>query len=249
MEFFNLKQPPGANKYPQYTTVYSKYTAVYSRVYGRILRYWSLEHTAVYPKSPKWGIFKHNIDHHNWQTRGIPQPTYACIVHYTFVPTCTCHIPLSPKTPFFTRILPGIPGMPRYAHHMDGCCSPGCTAACGGGCGVAPAPMAPAAVVGGAAGGGYPQPTGCMGKWVTLKYPCSSSNTKRKMQSQKNRNHQKKRTKRNKSLCLSMHFKLEAHLKCVVIARYFQLYIAISRVPALEDNSIARAIVVIARTQ
>ena len=117
MEFFNLKQPLGANKYPQYTAVYSKYTAVYSRVYGRILRYWSLEYTAVYPKSPKWGIFKHNIDHHNWQTRGIPQPTYACIVHYTFVPTCTCHISLSPKTPFFTRILPGIPGMPRYAHH------------------------------------------------------------------------------------------------------------------------------------
>ena len=82
------------------------------------MRYWSLEYTAVYPKSPKWGSFKHNIDHHNWQTRGIPQPTYACIVHYTFVPTCTCHIPLSPKTPFFTRILPGIPGMPGYAHHI-----------------------------------------------------------------------------------------------------------------------------------
>ena len=65
---------------------------------------------------------------------------------------------------------------------VDGCCSPGCTPACGGGCGVAPAPVAPAAVVGGAAGGGYPQPTGCMGKRVTLKYPCSSSNTKRKMQ-------------------------------------------------------------------
>ena len=94
---------------------------------------------------------------------------------------------------------------------VDGCCSPGCTAACGGGCGVAPAPVAPAAVVGGAAGGGYPQPMGCMGKRVTLKYPCSSSNTKRKMQYQKNRNHQKKRTKRNKS----MHSKLEAHLKCV----------------------------------
>ena len=118
MEFFNWKQPHGANKYPQYTAVYSKYTAVYSRVYGRILRYWSLEYTAVYPKSPKWGSFKHNIDHHNWQTRGIPQPTYACIVHYTFVPTCTCHIPLSPKAPFFTRILPGIPGMPGYAHHI-----------------------------------------------------------------------------------------------------------------------------------
>ena len=117
MEFFNLKQPRGADKYPQYTAVYSKYTAVYSRVYGRILRYWSLEYTAVYPESPKWGIFKHNIDHHNWQTRGIPQPTYACIVHYTFVPTCTCHIPLSPKTPFFARILPGILGMPGYAHH------------------------------------------------------------------------------------------------------------------------------------
>ena len=86
------------------------------------------------------------------------------------------------------------------------------------------------------------------GKMVTLKYPCSSSNTKRKMQLQKNRNHQKKRTKRNKSPCLSMHFQLEAHLKCVVIARYFQLYIAISRVPALE-NSIARAIVIIARTK
>ena len=36
-------------------------------------------------------------------------------------------------------------------------------------------------------------------------------------------------------------------MKCVVIARYFQLYIAISRVPALE-NSIARAIVIIVRT-
>ena len=119
MEFLNLKQPHGANKYPQYTAVYSEYTAVYSRVYGRGLRYWSLEYTAVYPKSPKWGSFKHNIDHHNWQTRGIPQPTYACIVHYTFVPTCTCHIPLSPKTPFFTRILPGIPGMPGYAHHIE----------------------------------------------------------------------------------------------------------------------------------
>ena len=45
-----------------------------------------------------------------------------------------------------------------------------------------------------------------------------------------------------------MHSKLEARLKCVVIARYFQLYIAISRVPALE-NSIAPAIVVIARTK
>ena len=65
---------------------------------------------------------------------------------------------------------------------VEGCCSPGCTAACGGGCGVAPALVAPAAVVGGAAGGGYPQPTGCMGKRVTLKYPCSGSNTKRKMQ-------------------------------------------------------------------
>ena len=117
MEFFNWKEPRGANKYPQYTVVYSEYTDVYSRVYGRILRYWSLEYTAVYPKSPEWGIFEHNIDHHNWQTRGIPQPTYACIVHYTFVPTCTCHIPLSPKTPFFTRILPGKPGMPGDAHH------------------------------------------------------------------------------------------------------------------------------------
>ena len=64
---------------------------------------------------------------------------------------------------------------------VDGCRSPGCTAACGGGCGVAPAAVAAAAIVGGAAGGGYPQPTGCMGKRVTLKYPCSSSNTKRKM--------------------------------------------------------------------
>ena len=45
-----------------------------------------------------------------------------------------------------------------------------------------------------------------------------------------------------------MHSKLEAHLKCLVIARYFQLYIAISRVTALE-NSIARAIVVIARAR
>ena len=73
---------------------------------------------AVYPKSPKWGSSKHNIDHHNWQTRGIPQLTYACIVHCTLVATCTCHIPLSSKTPFFTRILLGIPGMQGYAHHI-----------------------------------------------------------------------------------------------------------------------------------
>ena len=45
-----------------------------------------------------------------------------------------------------------------------------------------------------------------------------------------------------------MHSKLEAHLKCVVIARYVQLYIAISRLLALE-NSMARATVVIARTR
>ena len=45
-----------------------------------------------------------------------------------------------------------------------------------------------------------------------------------------------------------MHSELEAHLKCVVVARYFQLYIAISRVLALE-NSIARAKVVVARTR
>ena len=44
-----------------------------------------------------------------------------------------------------------------------------------------------------------------------------------------------------------MHSKSEAHLKCVVIASYFRLYIAISRVPALE-NSIARAIVIIAES-
>ena len=44
-----------------------------------------------------------------------------------------------------------------------------------------------------------------------------------------------------------MHSKSEAHLKCVVIARYFRLYIAISRVLAL-GNSIVRAMVVIART-
>ena len=43
----------------------------------------------------------------------------------------------------------------------------------------------------------------------------------------------------------SMHSK---RFKCVVIARYFRLYIAISRVPALE-NIIARAIVVIARAR
>ena len=48
---------------------------------------------AAYPKSPKWGSFKHNIDHHNWQTRGIPQLTYACIVHCTCIATCTCHYP------------------------------------------------------------------------------------------------------------------------------------------------------------
>ena len=63
-----------------------------------------------------------------------------------------------------------------------------------------------------------------MGKKVTLKYPCSSSNTKRKMQYQKNQKHQKNGQKRNKSLCLSMHLQLEAHLKWVAIARYFQLY-------------------------
>ena len=103
--------------YSKYTAVYSKYTAIYSGVYGRILRYWSLEYTAVYPKSSKWGSFKHNIDHHNWQTKGIPQLTYARIVHCTLVATCTCHVPLSPKTPLFTRVLPRIPGMPGYAHH------------------------------------------------------------------------------------------------------------------------------------
>ena len=43
----------------------------------------------------------------------------------------------------------------------------------------------------------------------------------------------------------SMHSK---RFKCVVIARYFRLYFAISRVPALE-NSIERAIVDIARTR
>ena len=58
MEFFKLKKPHGASKY-------SKYTVVYFGVYGCILRYWSLEYTAVYPKSPKWGSFKHNIHHHN----------------------------------------------------------------------------------------------------------------------------------------------------------------------------------------
>ena len=45
-----------------------------------------------------------------------------------------------------------------------------------------------------------------------------------------------------------MHSKSKARLKCVVIARYFRLYIAISRVPGLE-NIIARAIVDIARTR
>ena len=45
-----------------------------------------------------------------------------------------------------------------------------------------------------------------------------------------------------------MHCKSEGHLKCVVIARYFRLYIAISRVPELE-SSIARAIVIIARNK
>ena len=50
---------------------------------GFILRYWSLEYTAVYRKSPKWGSFKHNILRHNWETRGIPQLTYACTVHCT----------------------------------------------------------------------------------------------------------------------------------------------------------------------
>ena len=43
----------------------------------------------------------------------------------------------------------------------------------------------------------------------------------------------------------SMHSK---RFKCVDIARYFRLYIAISRVLALE-NSIARTIVIIARTR
>ena len=45
-----------------------------------------------------------------------------------------------------------------------------------------------------------------------------------------------------------MHSKSVARFKCVVIARYFRLHIAISRGPALE-NSIARAIVDIARTR
>ena len=44
-----------------------------------------------------------------------------------------------------------------------------------------------------------------------------------------------------------MQSRFEAYLKCVVIAPYFQLYVAILRVLALK-NSIARAIVVIART-
>ena len=43
----------------------------------------------------------------------------------------------------------------------------------------------------------------------------------------------------------SMHSK---RFKCVVIGRYFRLYIALSRVPALEYG-IARAIVDIARTR
>ena len=103
---------------PRYTAVYSKYTAVYSGVYGRILRYWSLKYTAVYPKSPKWDIFKHNIDHHNRQTRGISQPTYACIVHCTFVAPCTCHIPLSPKTPLFHPHTARYSWYARYVHHM-----------------------------------------------------------------------------------------------------------------------------------
>ena len=139
LEFFNLKQAHGANKHSQYTAVYSKYTAVYSKytavdsgVYSRILRYWNLEYTAVYPKSPKLGSFKHNIHHHNWQTRGIPQLTYACIVRCTRKATCTCHIymPLSPKTPCFTRRLPGIPGMPAYAHHEKNTTEPQATNGC-----------------------------------------------------------------------------------------------------------------------
>ena len=104
------------DKYFHHTGLYSKYTAVYSCVYGGILSYWSLEYTAVYPQSRKWGIFKHNIDHHHLKTRDIPQLTYASIMHCTLVATCTYHIPLSPNTPFFTCILPGIPGMPGYAH-------------------------------------------------------------------------------------------------------------------------------------
>ena len=66
MEFFKLKQPHRANKHSRYKAVNTEYTAVYSGVYGRILRYWSLEYTAVHPKSLKWGSFKHNILHHNW---------------------------------------------------------------------------------------------------------------------------------------------------------------------------------------
>ena len=104
---------------------------------------------------------------------------------------------------------------------LDGCCSPGCTVACGGGCGVAPAAVAAAAVVGGAAGGGYPKPTGCMGKRVTLKYPCSAVIQKGKCRNKKIENAKKNGEKSNKPLCLSMHLQLEAHLKCVVIARYF----------------------------
>ena len=117
MEIFKLKQPHGANKYSQHMAVYSKYTAVYSGVYGRILRYWSIEYAAVYPKSPKWGSFKHNIDQYNWLTRGIPQLTYACIVHCTLVAMCTCHIPLSPKNPLCH------PYTPRYSSDA-GLCSP-----------------------------------------------------------------------------------------------------------------------------
>ena len=130
MEFFNLKQPRGANKYPQYTAVYSKYTAVYSRVYGRILRYWSLEYTAVYPKSPKWGIFKHNIDHHNWPTRGIPQPTYACM-HCALLIYIRTHLYM-PHTPFSQNPL-FYPYTPRYSWYAR-LCSPYTVIASGASC-------------------------------------------------------------------------------------------------------------------
>ena len=63
---YKVETTTWCRKYSQYIAVYPKYTAAYCGVYGRRLRYWRLEYTAVYPRSPKCGSFKHNIYHHNW---------------------------------------------------------------------------------------------------------------------------------------------------------------------------------------
>ena len=100
MQFFNLKQPHVANEYPQYEAVYSKWTAVYSRVYGRILRYWSLQYTAVYPKSPKWGIFNTTLIITIGKLEVFPNPSMhaLCIIHS--YPPVHATYPFLPKPPF-----------------------------------------------------------------------------------------------------------------------------------------------------